>query len=224
MPGPQTNVVGPVRAIVGEYDGEVFISGRDFLFDVGTWTPTRLAAGSYTMRKTANAETTNPGVSLLQHIMKKIGADPMTDFGSNFGVQNPPKGTTPARSGVGTYPFQSGHAFRGVQVTEIDVIYGITIADLTSLAAKISQTTYADNVAISVVDKTALFTGAAALAKTFRAGIRVVPLIITAPNLPYVLGNNADLTVDWFELNAVAPGTTVLDLYGIQVKFNYNLL
>lgn len=229
--GPQTNLTGPLRVIVGEYDGYIFVPAKDWQFDSGTWTLTRSAAGVWYRALTAAANSPNIAFDLRRSLLGKYGPDPMVDFGSNYGVANPPVGNPPsgtngvlnqARSaGAGAYPFQTGHVFRGIQIVEVDVVFSIGTANLTTLAAKISQTKYANNAAPVVVDKTPLFTGAAALPVATQAQPYVKALPCTAP---YVLGNNDAGTDDVFELEIANPGTSVFNLYGAFVKFNYVLL
>lgn len=185
-----------VRALTKESDGQIFIPGHAFMFNVGTWTLTRGAAGNYFMRKTAAADTSNPAVNLTRELLKRIGADP----------------SIAALAPV--------HDIRGFQIKKLQAVYAIATAALVAHTYDLLRTTYVNNVA-PAVDATigGVLTGALAIAA--QAQPYVTPITV---GTPFVLGNNTDLVTDWFELTVNAAATSVYDLYGLFVDFNLNLL
>lgn len=186
---------GPVRSLLKETDGGSFIEARRFSLDVGTWTATRGAAGNYFMRKTAAAETSNPSVNLSTLLFSKIGSDPQS----------------------GPHPT---HDIRGVQITAIDVIYAIGTAALTTHSYDIHDTVYANNAAPAVTS-----TIGGTLSGTLATATQAQPYLSTiTPGTPFILGANTTRRTTFLELTVVAAATSVYDLYGIFVRFNYNLL
>jgi hypothetical protein len=187
-----TYFTNQIRSGTKETDGEVFIEGFNFAFDVGTWTFTRSALGNYFMRKTAAANVSHPAVDLGGFLSKKIGPDPQS--------------------------IDAPHDIRGFQVTQISVVYGIGTAALNAHSGALQRATYANNAAVVLTSPSAL-TGA--LATATQANPYVTAQTV---NTPFVVGNNVALVNDWYELTVDAAATSVYDLYGIFVAFNYNIL
>jgi len=189
-----TTYTDQVRSLTQETDGQIFIPGSAFQFNVGTWTLTRGAAGNYFMRKTAADETANPSINLTDILLKKFGTDP-----------NSPDNT---------------HDIRGVELKKIQVLYAIGAAALDAHTYDLHQTTYANEIAPSV-----LSTIGGTLTGTLLTTTNVQPRVTAITvGTPYVLGNNTDLVADWFELTVDTALTSVYDLYGVFLDFDYNLL
>jgi len=204
MPAPSTFHL--VRATDKETDGQIFIPGSDFQFDVGTWTLTRGAAGNYFMRKTAAANTSNPSINITRSLLKKIGADPQLSVSGSF-----PHRTTDSAGAT---------RIRGAEIKKIQFIYAIATDVLTTHTYDLHQTTYANNVAPSVVS-----TIGGTLTGTLATATQAQPYVTSITiGTPYIVGANTDLVADWFEVSAVATATCVYDVYGVFVDFNYVLL
>lgn len=183
-----------IRSGTKETDGQIFIPAWDFQFDVGAWTLTRDAAGNYKMRKTAAANTPSPSINLSSYLTKKIGAD--------------------------SQPIDARRDIRGFQVKKLHVVYAIGTVALTAHTYDLVRATYANNLAV-VLDATIGGTLSGALATATQANPYVTPITV---GTPFIVGNNVDLVTDWFELFVNAAATTVYDLYGVFVDYNYNLL
>lgn len=110
------------------------------------------------------------------------------------------------------------HDIRGYQIKTLSVVYAIGTAALNTHTGALQRAVYANNAAVALSSPSAL-TGA--LATATQANPYVTPL--TASTL-FVVGNNVTLVNDWFELTVDAAATTVYDLYGIYVGYNYNIL
>lgn len=245
--GPGDNTVGPIRAVVGEFDGVIQVRPSAFLSSNATLTFTRVAAGDYSMQKTAAAGTSNIVVSLSQALLGKWGTDPLV-FSSNEGripmttsnpIVAPATNGGPARSAGAAsyyqavpdkYPFGAGHYFRGFQVAEVDLIYSIGTANLTSLTPNFYRRTNTDNAAPTIVTNPgANLSGQyrinGTLGNTLPAAFRGTRYVSTIVFLaPYVIGNNLANCDDWLELVVVDPGTSVFAILGMSIKVNYNLL
>jgi len=230
MSGPQTEVLGPLRTAIGEFDGVIYIPGTNFISANATLVPTRKAAGNYVMQRTAAAATHQMWIPLTENMFSKWGADPMAS-GFNNGIvpSNTPQNPTPAPgSGLyspGTYPFGIGHAWRGMQLSEVDVAYNIGTASLTSLTPNFYRRQQRDNNTPVVTTNpggalTINGSVATVLPNTFRANDYLSTIVFATP---YILGVNDAGTEDFLELVAVDPGTSVLQLIGVYLKVNYNL-
>lgn len=110
------------------------------------------------------------------------------------------------------------HDIRGVQITAIDLIYAIATTALNSHAFDLHQTTYANNAA-PVVSSTVGGTLSGTLATATQAQPYVSTITV---GTPFVV--NTTLVELWLEIAIDAAAGTVYDLYGAQVRFNYNLL
>ena len=187
-------VSGPLRVQTKETDGGLFVPAKLGSFYTGTWTDTRIAAGDYVMRKTALAQAGQAVFHVGSYLLHKVGADPMSG------------GLT--------------HDIRGIELSSIDLIYGIGTAALVTHTYDILQTTYANNVANAVV-ATVGGTLSGALATATQANPYVTR--ITLGTL-YVLGANTALRNVTLEISWDAAATSVLDYYGCYLNFNYNLL
>ena len=120
---------------------------------------------------------------------------------------------------IGADPGSSAHDIRGVQVTAIDVLYAIATDVLTAHTAAFRRSTYANNAAVVTAAVGGALAGA--LATATQANPYLTAL---TPATPFVLGNNVTDVADWFELTVTATATCVYDLYGVFVRFSYNLL
>lgn len=240
MSGPGTNFLGPVRAIVGEYDGVIAISPFDLMAD-GALTIVRTAAGDYGVRLTAAAGTFHLAAVINDSMLNKFGTDPIT-YGSNaglaVGVNTPvppsPASGTPARSGQflspDPYPFGIGHNVRGFQIVEVDLDYTVGTANLTTFSFNMYRRKHVDNAAGPTIlaDPGAPYS---VNAGAYANAPGVLPVVSRVNRYyssivfqkAYTLGNNDVSTGDVIELTAVNPGTSVLTLYGILFKVNYNL-
>jgi hypothetical protein len=190
-----------------ETDGMIFLPAVEANTFGGTWTKTRTAAGDYNMLKTAGADTSQT-VFCLNKIFSKIGTDPLAAIGLDS--QEGGSASNPAASRI-----------RGVRITAIDVVWKNTTADITSGTVDLHQTTYASLVAPAVVSTVGGTLTGASLTITANAAPRLETVSL---GTPYVLSNNLVDVSDWCEIAWVAAATSVLTVYGIFVKFDYNFL
>jgi hypothetical protein len=118
-----------------------------------------------------------------------------------------------------TIPFMGG-----VVVTGIDVVYSIGTANLTSLAVSLKRTRYTNGAVSSISDL--LSPASAALPAAVTTNITVANVPVTGA--PVVGAHENDPsgtdyfpdTVEWLELAAVNPGTSVLRVYYVFVYGN----
>lgn len=189
---------GPLGVLTKETDGALFIPADQIRYSVGTWTWTRIAAGDYVQRKTAGDNTSVLYVDLTTAVMRKYGTDPITS-----------EGLKPGQS----------HDIRGFQLTAIDFIYRVETAALDAHTAALTRNTLANNVAPAVTTPSTL-TGS--LATATQATHPYITTLTCAT--PYVLGNNSAYVQDFLEWTINAAATSAVDVYGVVLKFNYNLL
>jgi len=179
----------------------IWVPGTDGAWEYygATWTPTRTAAGNYNNLKTAAAATSYAVVNLAKAIQRALSALAVS--------VNAPLGAE----------LQAGGLFTG-----FDLVYSIATAGLTSLTPLAYQTSYANNVAPSI---NASPGGIISLAT-----LSAVPVATQANPYdvswqfasPYLIGANAVGVADFLEFAIVDPGTAVLTIYGILLKFNAN--
>ena len=215
-----------------ETDGSMFIpagASGAFTAYTGTWTPTRNAAGDYSLNLTAASNS--PIIACdLAWIFNKIGNDPIWTVSLPNGATNAPSATvtqangggggTAAASGVGVINVSdsfSGHILRGFMLLSYDLVYSIGTADLTTLTGALYQTTYTSGAVTSVATKM----GATNIAKAQTTNVSVVNTVVTTP---YVIGANAADVSDFLEINITNPGTSVFKLYGVNLYFDYCIL
>ncbi len=181
----------------------IWVPSTRWAFTTGTWTLTRGAAGNYFMRKTAAAATTNPAIDLQRAIRRTLAA-----AGSTASINSP----------LGAEVQEGGF------LTGFNLVYGITTADLTSLAAALYETEYVNNTAPAVTSP------GGALLSFPTAGVAVPVAAQTQPYVvgfslttPYDIGQMKSTVSDWLELAVVDAGSSVFDLYGVLLKFQANL-
>jgi len=233
LTGPGTDFTGPLRAVVGEYDGCIWIPPPSFFCTTATLTAQRIAAGDYAIRRPAAAQTDVLYTSLSENLLGKYGTDPLK-LNSNYGVvpDTIPNPKPAANSGVfgatGSYPFSSGHAIRGFQICGAVLVYRITTAAPTSFTISFYRRKQLNNAAPTITtDPGGPYTvnGVAGPTSGFvltAQANRYSALIVF--NTPYTIGFNDRNTDDWFELSVVGTGTAVVDIMGLMVLTNYNLL
>ena len=195
----ESGVSGPFRVEIKETDGGIFIPASLADLIGGTWTTTRVAAGNIVMRKTAADNAGQASFPLGAMLLQKFGTDPI----------NSAKGLSPAR-------------IRGFEIVSIDVIYGIGTADMDSHSFDIHEITYANNVANAVNS-----TLGGTLLGTLVVATQANPYVTSigpATVSPIIVGRNTALRNLTLEIAWDAAATTVLDYYGIFVRYNYNLL
>ncbi|MCH7761299.1 hypothetical protein IIA15_07890 [candidate division TA06 bacterium] len=187
---------GPIVSQTKETDGAIFIPASLADFFTGTWTKTRLAAGDIVLRKTAADEAGQFSFPLGAILLQKIGDDPAN--------------------------LDTPHDIRGFEVVSMDLIYGIATEALDAHSFDIHEVTYADNVA-NAVDSTLGGTLLGSLATAIQANPYVTN-VGPAVASPIVVGRNTALRNLILEVSWDAAATTVLDYYGLYVRYNYNLL
>lgn len=187
---------GPIVSQTKETDGAIFIPASLADFFTGTWVKTRVAAGNIVMRKDASDEAGQASFPIGAMLLQKIGSDPAN--------------------------IDSPHDIRGFEVVSMDLIYAVGTADLDSHAFDIHEVTYANNVA-NAVDATLGGTLLGTLATATQANPYVTS-IGPAVASPIVVGRNTALRNLILEIAWDAAATSILDYYGLYVRYNYNLL
>jgi len=169
----------------------IFIPAIDgaWSFIGGTWTKTRSAAGIYFMRKTAGAATTTAVLNIMQALERIVGA-----------VRNAPMGSE-LKTGL---------------LTDFDLVYAIGTANLTSLTPTFDETVFADGATPAVSNPSAVSPTTAT--NTLQADTTKPYVKSFSVSSPFIIGKNAPDYGEFFELSVVDPGTSVFDLYGIQLK------
>ena len=109
----------------------------------------------------------------------------------------------------------TGPSKKGIQIDSIDVIYKALTVDASTASVGLTQTAFADNVALAVSNIIAK--GTNGLVKTARAGVRVINVAVTSPVMLTTGDNEVICEVD---LTAGSGGT--VQFYGVVVKAHYN--
>ena len=156
-------------------------------------------------RHTAAADSSFADVNLSSYFEKKIGTDPIL-------TDSPPGKREDVATGV--------NRIRGLEIKKLQYVYSIGTAALTTHTYDLHQTTYANNVAVSV-SSTIGGTLTGTLATATQANPYVTAITI---GTPYVIGANTDLIGDYFEVTLVFAATSAYDIYGLFVDYNYVLL
>lgn len=196
---------GPIASKTKETDGGLFIPADRLRYTVGTWAWNRVAAGDYVMRKTAGDNTSIIICDLNSIFFSKYGQDPTWDA---------IYGTAPSST-----PNDVAHDIRGIQLRSIDFIYRIETAALDAHSAALMKTVLANNVAPAVTTPSTM-TGT--LATAAQATHPYVTNLVV--DTPFILGANAADVQNWLEWTINAAATSAVDVYGIYLKFHYNLL
>lgn len=194
---------GPIRSYQKESDGGLFVPAFWLQSGTATWTLSRTGAGLWRQRRTA-ANGSSILVCDLSAAFSKIGADPALS-------------PTPGAPGGGR-----SHDVRGFQLKSFDLIYAISTADLAAgITPSIQRATYANGVA-PVVTNPGTFANMAALPKAQGANI-----LANAPlDAEFLIEGNAADVVDTLELlvDDTGGGTSVVDVFGLMLYYDYNIL
>ena len=203
-------VNGRLYQMGAEVDGLLWVPATEFFFPDGTWTLTRDGTGLYRMLKTAGAATTHVIVNLSDALgLQKYGADPSITDDSVGSPNQLPGGGQP-------------HQIRGAQLQAVALYYKLLTANLTSMTPAFWRNVFVDQAAQPTpasIGGTLAPTVFPVVANAVNVNVKVITL-----GTPFIVGNNDLLTKDTLEITIVDPGTAVLSLYGIDLRFNYDLL
>lgn len=183
---------------------------------------TRVAAAEYALERTAAAAETY------------IIAAPFANTRRLLESENPNDAYRAFRGGASQgYPYNGGPPYfppytgatqlvpptnvpaKGIEVTDIVVVYSLGVASLTSIAASLNETVFANN-ALPVVTNLPLTTTTYPLTVP-STGPYVVVQPVTTP--VFVVDDLSDLTL---EVTIVLANTGTLALYGIGFHCNFN--
>lgn len=191
----RSGVSGPFVSQTQETDGQIWIPATAGRFFVGTWTPTRVAAGDIVMLHTDADDTSIVNFDLTNAMLKKIGTDPSAASGRS-------------------------HDIRGIELNTISVVWKCTTTALDAFTYDLTACTYANGVAPSVAT-----TPGGTLMGTLTLTAAATPRVETITlGTPYVIGANTTLVNTQLELTINAAATSVVTLYGIFLNVHYNLL
>lgn len=198
------SVLGP------ETDGYQVISPDDFVPDQGTWTWTRDAAGLYHLATTTGAQTTHLALNLGKVGFARIGTDPSIPPG---GAENP--ASLAGNPSGGGQP----HLYRGVEIEFVDLIYGVTGADLLAGNLTFFESTFVNAAVVPTpVSKGGTLTPANL---TFTADATHLYVLRTTLGTPFVVDstNLADV-IDYMELTVQQQAGGTFTLYMAGIGFN----
>lgn len=179
---------------------------------------TRTAEGDFALNRTAGgAETVrfiaSPSLNSLSRLLEAENFQ--EQFGGTVGPV-PARGFPPYTGASQlTAPTTSGTP-KGIQITDVFVVYQVTVATLTSAAITLDKIVYANNVANAV---TSVPLNAVALPTAIQANPFVTTIPVTTPSF-----NVTDLSALIAEVDIVLQNNGVLNFMGIgfHVKFNYD--
>jgi hypothetical protein len=200
-----------------ELDGSYFVDPTDFKFDAGTWAYTRDTVGVYGLSHVAAAETVHGVLNLNRVLYNKIGKDPwVSPVGAEYWSGYADASSLPGGGGSALLP----HYFRGVQISGFDLIYSIGTLALTSGGVVASRATFKNNTATVVATAPG-----GAITGTHATATQTNPYVTAFTfATPYILGNNLADVEDTLEFTWVFQATSVFELYGANIYFNYVLL
>lgn len=206
------SILSLASVIYPEIDGSKFVPATKFNFAGGTWSLNRDAQGLYGLLHVAAAETVYGVVNLNDVLLGKIGKDPSASAaGAEFW-----SGITDASALPGG---GQAHYFRGIQISGFDLVYSISSLAITSGGVTAERVVFGNNLAAVVSSPGGVITGTHAVAT--QTNPYVTPFTFATP---YIVGNNAADVEDLLEFTWVFAATSVFELYGINLYFNYTLL
>lgn len=211
---------------LGYNDFRIFCSPGDVIALGSTAAPaiTRNAAGDWSLTRTsAGAETLNIAVNATQQLLRRTGF--FEDLQEQFGgagiagsaeYQGRPDTIGSMSSGQQLTP-RTAFKVKGFKLLSVDVIYRVTVANLTTNTLRVDQTLLVNNIAPAIT---------AVLAAT---GIPTVtqanPYVtnIAIPVAQQVYRTTADQEL-WVEMTTAIPNTSKLDFYGFELlaEINFN--
>lgn len=186
---------------------------------------TRNALGDYSFNRTAaGAETYQVVASLdeLKRIVEAANASNDLPFQNQFGTAT---GTTGYPAGVAGLPPFAGAAqltqptaapSKGVQVTDVAVVYQVGVVALTAASLSLNRTVYANNVANAITN---VPISATALTLLTQANPYVAVRTVTTP--AFEVTDQSDLALE-FAFTMANTGTMRVYGLGFHVNFNYN--
>jgi hypothetical protein len=221
-PTRHTTFTGPVRSLLGETDGVLWISAAHqiWTWSGGTTSNVRIAAGQY-VRNIAASTTANAAIPLTDAFLLKAGTDPAIGPGPQA---NQPAQAPVSRPGVldGTTGFVAGlgHDLRGLQLTALWFYYRVNSVNATTIALKYYRTVWPDaDAALPAATQPITLGGSPSV--TASTNIHVFAPTLSAP---IVIGGNTLATQDVIEINIVTPAGGSVDVIGLAAQVNYNLL
>jgi hypothetical protein len=189
---------------------------------------TRNALGDYSLNRTAGGAETYQIVApigtklhrLLESQTMQIPGQSGTPFsGSQYIGPGTGPGPVPlpgfppfTATALGTIP--TAFPAKGIQITDVAVVYLVGVAGLTSAALSLNQTVFVKNVA-NVINNFPI--AATALPLVTQANPYVAVRAVTTP-----LFNNTDLSDMTLEFSPVMANTGTIRIYGLGIHVNFN--
>lgn len=213
---------------LGFPDAKIFFGVNDIFVQAGGGAITRNAVGDISI----NQGATQVGLfdipfnSVMERVPTLgVGLDLQEQFGTAAGVAGPSAvaNTSDPADVAGRPPFtgasqltaRTGFIAKGLQVTDITLIYLVTGAALTLHTIRVDKATFVNNIAVAV---TAILANAAnGLQTPTQANPYVTKVALVTP---FNVTDNSELIV---EIAATTQGGGAYRLYGAIFHCNYNL-
>jgi hypothetical protein len=211
---------------LGFTDGAIFLGAGDLIVNVPANAPlTRIGQGNWAYNQVAST-TTIFAANLTNALARRLGFG--EDLQEQFGGAGIPGSAQPQfyrpdqnvllqASAQQLLP-RTALKTKGFKLLSIDVIYQTTVLALTSITIGVSQTVFANNVALA---NTVVLAAAAngLLTAVPSTGPNVINVPLAAAQQIYRI--SADMQL-WVELTIVTPATSLCSFWGFDCKLELN--